>query len=200
MIEQVGKAGAVLRKGASDLCNRAWWVFLIGGIASVVFGTLAFVNPGAAWLVLSMFFAAWVLVDGAVNIWGALSNRDKDGWWAILLLGVAGVLAGGYALLNPPVSMMVFVYVVAFIAMFIGITSLYLGWRIRREIPNEWILYLSGALSVLFALLILFNPEVGGLSVVYLIASWAIVIGVLRIWFATRVRKLRDRIGTTVAS
>jgi uncharacterized membrane protein HdeD (DUF308 family) len=53
---------------------------------------------------------------------------------------------------------------------------------------------------VLFALLILFNPEVGGLSVVYLIASWAIVIGVLRIWFATRVRKLRDRIGTTVAS
>jgi uncharacterized membrane protein HdeD (DUF308 family) len=200
MIEQVGKAGAVLRKGASDLCNRAWWVFLIGGIASVVFGILAFVNPGAAWLVLSMFFAAWVLVDGAVNIWGALSNRDKDGWWAILLLGVAGVLAGGYALLNPPVSMMVFVYVVAFIAMFIGITSLYLGWRIRREIPNEWILYLSGALSVLFALLILFNPEVGGLSVVYLIASWAIVIGVLRIWFATRVRKLRDRIGTTVAS
>jgi uncharacterized membrane protein HdeD (DUF308 family) len=199
MIEQVGKAGAVLRKGASDLCNRAWWVFLIGGIASVVFGILAFVNPGAAWLVLSMFFAAWVLVDGAVNIWGALSNRDKDGWWAILLLGVAGVLAGGYALLNPPVSMMVFVYVVAFIAMFIGITSLYLGWRIRREIPNEWILYLSGALSVLFALLILFNPEVGGLSVVYLIASWAIVIGVLRIWFATRVRKLRDRIGTTVA-
>jgi uncharacterized membrane protein HdeD (DUF308 family) len=200
MIEQVGKAGAVLRKGASDLCNRAWWVFLIGGIASVVFGILAFVNPGAAWVVLSMFFAAWVLVDGAVNIWGALSNRDKDGWWAILLLGVAGVLAGGYALLNPPVSMMVFVYVVAFIAMFIGITSLYLGWRIRREIPNEWILYLSGALSVLFALLILFNPEVGGLSVVYLIASWAIVIGVLRIWFATRVRKLRDRIGTTVAS
>jgi uncharacterized membrane protein HdeD (DUF308 family) len=200
MIEKAGRAGEVLRKGASDLCNRAWWVFLIGGIASVIFGILAFVNPGAAWLVLSMFFAAWVLVDGAVNIWGALSNRDKDGWWAILLLGVAGVLAGGYALLNPPVSMIVFVYVVAFIAMFIGITSLYLGWRIRREIPNEWILYLSGALSVLFALLILFDPEVGGLSVVYVIASWAILIGALRIWFATRVRKLRDRIGTAETS
>ena len=134
------------------------------------------------------------LVDGAANIWGALSNRDKDGWWVILLLGVAGVLAGGYALAVPPVSMIVFIYVVAFIAMFVGTTSLYLGWKVRAEIPNEWILYLSGAISVLFALLILFNPEVGGLSVIYLIAAWALLIGALRIWFAFRIRAFRDRI------
>lgn len=200
MTEQAARPGHVLRKGASELCNRAWWVFLIGGIASMAFGILALANPGIALLVLAMFFAAWVLVDGAANIWGALSNRDKDGWWAILLLGIAGVLAGGYALLNPPVSMIVFVYVVAFIAMFIGFTSLYLGWKIREQIPNEWILYLSGALSVLFALLILFNPGVGGLSVVYLIAGWALLIGALRIWFAFRVRKLRDRIGGVATS
>jgi uncharacterized membrane protein HdeD (DUF308 family) len=174
-------------------------VFLIGGIASVVFGILAFGNPGVALLVLAMFFAAWVLVDGAVNIWGALSNREKDGWWIILVLGVAGVLVGGYALLNPPLSMIAFVYVVAFIAMFIGLTSLYLGWKIRAEIPNEWILYLSGALSVMFSLLILFKPGVGGLSVVYVIASWAILVGALRLWFAFRVRKLGGRIREVAA-
>jgi len=194
MNDRLSDVKEAVRNGASALCNRAWWVFLIGGIAAVAFGILAFVSPGAALLVLSMFFAAYVLVDGAVNIWGAISNRDKDGWWVILLLGIAGVLAGGYALAVPPVSMIVFIYVVAFIAMFIGITSLFLGWKVRAEIPNEWILYLSGAISVLFALLILVNPEAGGLSVIYLIAAWAILIGALRIWFAFRIRAFRERI------
>lgn len=200
MTAETARPGELLVKGAGDLCKRAWWAFLIGGIASVVFGILAFINPGIALLVLAMFFAAYVLVDGAVNIWGALANRDKDGWWIILLLGIAGVLAGGYALLNPPVSMIVFVYVVSFIAMFIGISSLSLGWKIRKEIPNEWILYLSGAVSILFALLILLNPTAGGMSVVYLIGFWAILVGALRIWFALRIRKLGQRIGSAAAS
>lgn len=194
MADSSARAGQVLRQGASQLCRRTWWVFLIGGIASVAFGLLALVSPGAALFVLAVFFAAYVLVDGAANIWGALANRDKDGWWIILLFGIAAVLAGGYALLNPPVSMLVFVYVVSFIALFIGVSWLYLGFRIRKEIPNEWILYLAGAVSALFGVLILVNPVEGGVSVVYMIAFWALVVGALRIWFAFRVRKLGHRI------
>ncbi len=186
--------GSPLLCGTKQLCNRMWWVFLIGGIAAVVFGILAFINPAIALFVLSMFFAAYVLVDGAVNIWGSITNRDKDGWWMLLLLGVIGVLVGGYALMVPPVSMLAFTYVVAFFALFLGISSLYIGWKIRKEISTEWVLYVSGALSVLFALLIVVNPEAGGLSVVLLIGAWAIFIGILRIMFAFKARKMRDRL------
>jgi len=63
-------------------------VFLVGGIASVLFGLLAFVNPGVALFVLAMFFAASVLVDGAFSIAGSIQNREKDGWWIMLLIGV----------------------------------------------------------------------------------------------------------------
>jgi len=48
-----------IKHDARALCKRTWWVFLIGGIASVVFGILAFMNPAAALLVLGMFFAAY---------------------------------------------------------------------------------------------------------------------------------------------
>ena len=80
LVEKMGDARA--------LCKRAWWVFLIGGIALLVFGILAFVNPAVALLVLSVYFAASVLVDGVVNIVGAIQNRAQDGWWVILLIGV----------------------------------------------------------------------------------------------------------------
>jgi uncharacterized membrane protein HdeD (DUF308 family) len=192
MSEQMNPSPEVSLAGAGRLCKRAWWAFLIGGIASVAFGVMAFTNPAVALLVLAMFFAAFILIDGAANIWGALQNRDQEGWVAVLLLGAAGVLVGGYALAVPPVSMVALIYVIALFAMVNGIMSLYLGWQIRKEITTEWILYLSGALSVLFSLLVFFRPGIGGVAIIYMIAAWAVVIGLLRIWFAFFIRKAGD--------
>jgi uncharacterized membrane protein HdeD (DUF308 family) len=165
-------------------------VFLIGGLASLLFGVLAFVNPGIALLVLSMFFAAAILVDGVFNIVGAIQNREKDGWWVMLLIGVLGVGVGGYALMNPPVSMLAFVYLVALEAILLGVFLVMLGYRVRKATSREWILYVTGALSILFGCLIVARPAAGSLTIVYLVAAWAIVIGAFKIAFAFRIRKL----------
>ena len=185
--------GEVLRAvgaDASALCRRTWWVFLIGGIASVVFGVLAFARPGLALFVLAIFFAAAILVDGAFNLVGAVQNRDKDGWWLMLLIGLLGVLVGAYALLNPPLSIVAFLLIVAFQAFVLGAFLIMLGFKFRAATTREWILYLTGGLSVLFSVLVV----VGGVTIVYMIAAWAIIIGTLKIVFAMRVRNLADRV------
>jgi uncharacterized membrane protein HdeD (DUF308 family) len=184
-----------LGTNAQALCRRTWWVFLVGGLASVIFGILAFMQPGIALLVLSIFFAAAVLVDGASNIVGAVQHREKDGWWIMLLIGIVGVVAGGYALLNPPVSMMAFIFLVAFEAILLGVFLLMLGYKVRKATSREWILYLTGALSVLFGILVIMNPMAGSRSVVYLIAGWALVIGALKVFFAFKVKNLPERAG-----
>ena len=184
-----------LGTNAQALCRRTWWVFLVGGLASVIFGILAFMQPGIALLVLSIFFAAAVLVDGASNIVGAVQHREKDGWWIMLLIGIVGVVAGGYALLNPPVSMMAFIFLVAFEAILLGVFLLMLGYKVRKATSREWILYVTGVLSVLFGILVIMNPTAGSLSVVYLIAGWALVIGALKVLFAFKVKNLPERAG-----
>jgi uncharacterized membrane protein HdeD (DUF308 family) len=178
---------------ARILCKRTWWVFLVGGIAAVVFGLLAFAKPVAAWFVVATFFAASILVEGVFSVAGSIQHRDKDGWWIMLLIGVLGVLVGGYALLNPMVSMAAFILLVAFQAIMLGVFLVMLGYKVRAVTEREWILYLTGALSVLFGILIIANPGIGGLSVILMIASWAIVTGILKILFAFRVRSLPDR-------
>ena len=182
------------------LCRRAWWVFLVSGIASVVFGVLAFVNPLVALFVLAMFFAAYLLVDGVSNIVGSFQNRGKDGWWILLLIGILGTLVGGYALLNPPVSMLAFVYLVAFEALLLGVFLLMLGYKVRKATTREWILYLTGALSLVFGVLVLVNPAAGSVKIVYLIASWAIVVGMFKIAFAFKARNLRERLAPGAAT
>ena len=82
MSEQANPSPELQMAGAGRLCKRAWWAFLIGGLASVAFGIMAFANPAVALLALAMFFAAFILIDGAANIWGALQNRDQEGWVA----------------------------------------------------------------------------------------------------------------------
>jgi uncharacterized membrane protein HdeD (DUF308 family) len=191
----LGRLGA----DAQALCKRTWWVFLVGGLASVIFGVLAFVNPGIALLVLAMFFAASVLVDGVTNVIGSVQNREKDGWWVMLLLGILGLLVGGFALFNPPVSMMAFIYLVAFQAIMLGVFVIMLGYKVRQATTREWILYVTGALSVLFGFLVVLNPGAGGLSIVYLIASWAIVIGAFKVFFGFKVKNLPERVGEKLA-
>ena len=192
----LGQAGT----NAHVLCKRTWWVFLVGGIASVLFGLLAFVNPGVALFVLAMFFAASVLVDGAFSIAGSIQNREKDGWWIILLIGVLGLLVGGYALMNPPVSILAFIYIVAFQAILVGVFLVMLGYKVRQATTREWILYLTGGLSILFGILVVANPIAGSLSIVYMIAAWAIIVGALKIAFGFRIKNLPERVGDRFAS
>ena len=194
----MGQTDSLLSKlgggDAKTFCKRTWWVFLLGGIAGVIFGVLAFTRPLAAWLVVATFFAAAILVDGAFNVIGSIQNRDKDGWWIMLLIGILGVVVGGYALLNPPVSMMAFVLLVALEAIVLGVFLMMLGYKVRAATEREWILYLTGGLSILFGILVIVNPKVGGLSVIWMIAAWATDTGVLKIIFAFRVRSLPERV------
>ncbi len=189
MTESTGVLGH-MGADAQALVKRAWWVFVVGGLAMTVFGLLAFSNPGLALLVLATFFAASVLVDGVSNILGSLQNREKDGWWILLLMGLLGTAVGGYALLNPPLSIAVFILLVAFEAIVLGVFLVMLGYKVRKATHREWVLYLAGALSILFGFLVIANPVTGSRTIVYMIASWSLVIGVLKVAFGLKVRKL----------
>ena len=189
MTESTGVLGH-MSADAQALVKRAWWAFVVGGLAMAMFGLLAFSNPGLALLVLATFFAASVLVDGVSNILGSLQNREKDGWWILLLMGLLGTAVGGYALFNPPLSIMAFILIVAFEAMVLGALLVMLGYKVRKATRREWMLYLTGALSILFGILVIANPVTASRTIVYMIASWSLVIGILKVIFGLKVRKL----------
>lgn len=174
--------------GTQRLCRRAWWAFFVGGLASVVFGLVAIVNPTIALFVLTSFFAASMLVDGVVNVAAGIRHRNKDGWWLLLMLGIAGIVVGGFALMNPALTMAAFVFAAAFMAIVAGASLIALGYRIRKESEREWLLYTTGGLSLLFGALVFFDPREYGPSLMVLIAVWALGIGAMRIWIAFRMR------------
>jgi hypothetical protein len=185
----------ILGQSVLTFFKRSWWAFLLGGIASTLFGLLALAAPGTALVVLALYFAASILVDGAVNAVGAIQNRGHDGWWIMLIFGVAGILIGGYALLNPPVSIAALILLTSLAALILGIALMTLGYKIRAATEREWMLYLAGALSIAFGIAMMMHPVFAGLSLALIAGAWALIVGVLRIVIAFKVRKLTTTAG-----
>jgi uncharacterized membrane protein HdeD (DUF308 family) len=183
------------------LLKQAWWALLIGGIASVIFGMLAFIWPGLTLFVLAVFFAATVFVDGIVTIISAIRNRaSATHWWLWLLIGLLGVVAGAIGLLSPATAAGALLLLISAYAITAGALMIWAGIKLRAEIEREWLLWLLGALSVSFGVLLIAQPATGLLGFVWAIATWAIAVGILKIMLAFKARSFGARLESRSAA
>jgi uncharacterized membrane protein HdeD (DUF308 family) len=89
----------------------------------------------------------------------------------------------------PAVTAIALLIMIAVWAIVSGVFQIVAAIRLRKEIANEWMLILSGALSVVFGALMIVSPGAGALAVLWLIGSFAIAFGVLLVILAFRLRK-----------
>jgi uncharacterized membrane protein HdeD (DUF308 family) len=174
-----------------ETLKRNWWVPVLRGVAAIIFGIMAFVYPGLTVAVLVLLFGAWVLVDGIFRVIGAIGHRASDPDWGWqLFIGILGIIIGLLTFHAPAVTALALVIYIAAWALMIGATEIGLAIKLRREIHGEWFLILMGLLSIVFAIMLLWNPIPGALALVWLIGSYAIVFGLLGIVFGLRLRSL----------
>ena len=165
---------------------------MIRGIAAIVFGVIAFVYPGLTIATLVLFFGAWVLIDGIFRIVGAIGHRASDPDWGWqLVIGLLGIVVGLLTFHAPQITALALVIYIAAWALMIGASEIAIAVKMRREIKGEWFLILMGLASIAFAVLLLWNPIAGAAAVIWLIAWYAVVIGILAIFFGFRLRSLR---------
>ncbi|MDR8415143.1 HdeD family acid-resistance protein [Nonomuraea sp. 3-1Str] len=169
---------------------RIWWLILIRGIAALIFGILALIWPGKTLLIVVIFFGAYAIVEGIFAIFaGARHNAQSRAW--LIISGILGVLAGIVAFLWPGITSLALLYVVAFWAIFAGITEIVAGIQLRKVVDNEWMLIIGGILSVIFGVLLLIWPGAGLLTLIWLVGVFAIVYGIAMIVLSFRVKKLQ---------
>ncbi len=171
--------------------RRNWWLVALRGVAGLLFGIAAFAWPGIGLLVLVTLFGAYALVDGVLAIGSAVRHRRASRrWWVTLLEGIVGVVAGLVAWFLPGLTAVALVFVVAAWALVTGALAIAAAIRLRKEIHGEWVLALSGALSILLGVLLFLRPQAGALALLWLIAAYAVVSGALLLAFSFWLRGL----------
>lgn len=170
--------------------HRSWWLLLLRGIAAVAFGVLTFVWPQISLLTLIMVYGVYALIDGVLALIAAIRGGGFVPRWWLALGGVVSILAAVVAFAWPGLTALVLVYLIGFWSILRGVLEIIGAIRLRNEIANEWTLGVAGALSVIFGLILVFMPGAGALGLLWLIAAWAVLFGLLLIWVAFKVRKL----------
>jgi len=118
--------------------------------------------------------------------------RSKGGWWLPLLEGIAGLVAGFLAIVWPEITALVLVLFVGVWAIMTGLFEIWAAIRLREQIKGEFWLGLAGLISILFGLYVIIFPGNGILSVLWLIAIFAIVFGVSLIGLGWRLRAINE--------
>jgi uncharacterized membrane protein HdeD (DUF308 family) len=174
-----------------------WWALLLRGIAAVLFGLAALFWPGLTLVVLIAFFGAYALVDGVFAIVAGIRGSEGSRW-LLLAEGVLGVLAGLVAFFWPGMTAMVLLFLISAWAIFTGLLKVVMAIAFRRRIENEWLMGLSGVLSVLFGVVLAVWPGAGLLSLVWLVGIYALIFGVALIVLGFRARGHAQASGSRV--
>jgi uncharacterized membrane protein HdeD (DUF308 family) len=169
-----------------------WRVLALRGLIALLFGLVVLLWPGLVLAVLALLFGIYAAVDGAITFVPALRSSDRGARrWLPLTEGAVGVIAGLVALLWSGMAGKGLVYVIVGWAFATGMLKILTAILLRTEVQNGWLLAGSGALSVLFGILLaaLAGSDVPFLA--QLVGAFAVIVGLALIVFAFRLRERR---------
>jgi uncharacterized membrane protein HdeD (DUF308 family) len=174
--------------------TRQWWAFVLQGILGIAFGILVLAFPNAALLTLVALFAAWAIISGISALAQGLREANHRGnSWPYFLIGVVAIAAGILAVFLPASTLLALIVFVGAWQLVTGLTEIYIAYRIRREIENEWLIAAAGVLRAILGLAFLLMPGFGVVVSLVVIAANAIAFGILAIVTGLRLRTLHNR-------
>ena len=168
---------------------RNWWALAIRGIAAVVFGLLALFWPPTAFVALVLVFGAYAIVDGIFNLVAAVRAPHTGRRWGPLVFeGIVSLIVGMITLLWPRISAFALVMFIAAWSIVTGIAEVVAAIRLRKQIRGEWLLALSGILSLALGVLLFLAPAAGALVLTIWIGAYAVVFGAVMVGLSLRLR------------
>jgi uncharacterized membrane protein HdeD (DUF308 family) len=179
-----------------DTICRRWWVMLLRGLAAIVIGIIAIAMPGITLIALLALFATFCIIDGVFGIvLGFRGEADGTVWWTMVLLGLLALAAGIFALAWPGKTLWVLATIIGASAIVRGAFEIYAAIRLRHEIDDEWILGLSGVMSIIFGGLIMWRPGAGLVAIALLIGAYMMALGVFGVALSLRLRRMGQTLG-----
>lgn len=183
-----------------SMITRNWWAIALRGVVAIIFGILAIGWPGKTILTLVMLIGAYLLVDGIVTVIGGISKSgSRSGWWMVIPRGAAGIIVGIMIFVWPGVSAFVLLYLFAAWEIVTGIFEIMAGFQLRRAMAGGWLMFVAGAASIIFGVVLILFPGAGALSLIFLLGGYSIAYGVLLLVLAFTLRSIPPE-STAVAS
>lgn len=117
-------------------------------------------------------------------------NQLFRNWWLFAVRGVLAIIFGLLAMIWPGSAMLVLVLLFGAFALLDGIFAVAVGIASHGYFERWWAVLLEGLSGIVIGILTFFWPTMTALALLYFIAAWAIITGILEIVAAIKFRRV----------
>jgi uncharacterized membrane protein HdeD (DUF308 family) len=165
-----------------------WWALALRGVFAILFALVAFFLPGITAAALIILFGAYAFVDGVFALVAGLrAARHHGRSGALLLEGILNLLIGIIVFVWPGPALVALIYLIAIWAVVSGIAMMAAGMALIRH-SGEWLLVLSGVISVLLGIILFVQPAAGVIALSWWLGFYALLFGITLLTAAFRIR------------
>ncbi len=174
-----------------------WWGKVLFGIIAIIFGLVAFFYPGLTVVIFLYLFGIFLLISGLVLI-GYAFRRTGGHRWLNFAEGILAIIIAIILFISPGFSALTIAYVFAFFAIVSGILQIAESFVVPRGektfgYSSRWFLFGAGLWALIIGIIVVLFPAGGILAVVWLVAAFAIVVGILNILTGFQMRRQVER-------
>jgi uncharacterized membrane protein HdeD (DUF308 family) len=161
-------------------------------LIAIAFGVAALISPYRTIRTLVILFGLYALLHGITSVAAAIrSHSESKGRSLLILQGIVGVVAGVVTLRQPSATAFVLVIVVWVWAIITGILRIGEAVTLRKSLPGEPWLALSGILTVVFGVILMSGVVVDKVDVGRVIGAYALLLGLLEILLGRELKGFR---------
>jgi uncharacterized membrane protein HdeD (DUF308 family) len=179
---------AVTQTDTRGVDPSKWWMLLLLGALTVIVGIVALAFPGPTLLAVGLLFGCYLVIWAGGLLIVAFRGEGDSTALRILngIIGIIGVFVGIALILRPGQSVYTVVLVLGIWWVMIGVLQLAAGFAVseRRAWNIVW-----GLIGLAAGVIILVNPEIGLVTLVWIVGIGLIVQGAIEIGVATALRK-----------
>jgi uncharacterized membrane protein HdeD (DUF308 family) len=167
-----------------QLLLKKWWVVLIQGILLIVLSGFIFNNPAAVLAGISFWFGIITLAAGFIGIvnWAASTKQERESMsllWSILTL-----LFGLVLLTHLVAAMATVTMIFGWWVLVSGILLVKNGWSLKKANPAGWLMVIVGVLSLLAAVIMIFNIGLGAIAISTVLGLQVLLTGIAMVFLS----------------
>lgn len=110
-------------------------------------------------------------------------------WWSFIGRGVVAILFGLAAIGWPQITVRVLLTLFAIFVLVDGVMAIGAAFQALRERRRWWTYALEGVVGIIVGILVFAIPELTARALLFFIAIWAIIVGILKIGTAIELRQ-----------
>ena len=177
----------------TNMMQGKWTTLILRGVLALVLGALMFMNLQAGALAVLVILGIYAILDGIFKLGEVYAKIKAQESYRHALFSAAVSLVCGIAIFVwPQISVVILIALLAALILIQGGVDLYAALRERKSLKRSrfWLLLIGGIAQLLFGVWMIAQPVLGGLTIIAVIAAYAMVIGVILI-----IRGIEEKIG-----